>query len=191
MASGCCRRPIATLRSRVGNSSGFFLIGRRRKFSCMPSTRHADFCRRSCRCFSSTLRPGRVPYGFRCDDCGGRLASVIVSCFAVSTPSIRTDMPSLTLARYADPSNDDYRRTKRFLRSDAGKRRNRQPATGAWPSDRGGPNRTDDNDVLQKIRNQAKLALRAILRFRVPGANGPVPTVHNVRGKGRGKIFRD
>jgi uncharacterized membrane protein YdfJ with MMPL/SSD domain len=38
----------------------------------------------------------------------GPLASVILSCFAVSTPSMRTDMPSLTLARYADPSGDAF-----------------------------------------------------------------------------------
>ena len=53
-ASACYHRPIAMLRSRVENSSGFFLIGRRRKSSCMPSIRHADFCQRSCKYSSRT-----------------------------------------------------------------------------------------------------------------------------------------
>ena len=53
-ASAYYQRPIAMLKSRVENSSGFLLIGRRRKSSCMPSTRHADFCRRSFRYSSRT-----------------------------------------------------------------------------------------------------------------------------------------
>jgi hypothetical protein len=61
--------------SRVENSSGFFLIGHRRKYPCMQSIRHADFCRRSCGYSSRTEGLEESPSGFRCDEHGARLGS--------------------------------------------------------------------------------------------------------------------